>query len=263
MIDCHTHILPGVDDGPDTLDEALAMARLAVAEGITHMIATPHYLPHRYDQQRVRPAYEALTAALEAEQLPLRLTLGNEAALDEEGLKAFADGICLPLGASGHALVELPYDRMYPVHEQWLYQLSLNGLVPVLAHVDRYPYLMAEPDKLRRMLITGCVSQMNASAILRQETRKPALAMIRSDLVHVVASDCHSLQNRPPALKAAFELVADEVGRPMAEDLFRDNGRRLLERQPLVRQWPQKAAERKGWLKWMGRLRVSPAKSTY
>lgn len=252
MIDCHTHILPGVDDGPDTLEESLAMARMAVAEGITHMIATPHYAPHRYDQSKVRQALVDFEAALLEADVPLKLSLGNEIELDEEGLKALEDGICLSLGGSSHVLVELPYHKMYPVHEQWLYQMGIKGFTPVLAHVDRYPYLMAEPDKLRKLIAGGCVSQMNASAILRHETRSPALKMIRSELVHLVASDCHSLGNRPPALKEAFALVVHAVGLPMAEDLFKENGRRMLEGKPIVRQWPRKAAEKANWRKWLG-----------
>lgn len=250
MIDIHTHILPGVDDGPETLEEALDMARMAMAEGITHMIATPHYMPHRFDPALVSQGFQALETGLQAAGIPLRVTLGNEVPLNEEGLKALSDGLCRPMGASNYVLVELPYDRMYPVHEQWLYELGIMGFTPILAHVDRYPYLLAEPEKLRRMIQGGCVSQLNASAILRLETRKPALQLIRSDLVHLVASDCHSLGNRPPALKEAFELVAASVGHPVAEDLFHDNGRRMLEKQTLVKQWGHKKPEAKGWLRW-------------
>lgn len=254
MIDCHAHILPGVDDGPETLDEAMAMARRATGEGIAHMIATPHYVPERFDPSRVGPAYATLQKALLEAELPLVLSLGNELQLDAEGVKALEEGLCLPLGNSTHVLVELPHSKMYPIHETWLYELGLMGYTPVLAHVDRYPYLTEEPDTLRRLLAAGCVSQMNASAILRPETRRAAMKLISEELVHLVASDCHSTVNRPPALKDAFALVAKAVGAPMAEDLFCNNGERLLERQSVIREWPGKIpAKAPGWFQWLRR----------
>lgn len=252
MIDCHAHILPGVDDGPETIEEALDIARMAVADGITLMIATPHYMPYRFDQQRVRPAFEAFRSALDEADIPLQLALGNELELNEEGLKALADGHCLPMGGSAHVLVELPYQKMYPVHDQWLYELGIMGYTPVLAHVDRYPYLMADPERLKRMLSTGCVSQLNASALLKAGTRSAALKLIRSELVHLVASDCHSLINRPPALKEAYDIVADALGLSVAEDLFTGNGARLLEKKALVKTWGDMKAEKTGWRKWLG-----------
>jgi len=254
MIDCHAHILPGVDDGAETLDEAMAMARRAVGEGITHMIATPHYVPERFDPRWVGPAFAVLQKALLNAGVPLAISLGNELPLDAEGVKALEEGRCLPLGGSSHVLVELPSSKMYPIHDTWLYELGLMGFTPVLAHVDRYPYLTEEPATLRRLLAAGCVSQMNASAILRPETRRSAMQLISAELVHLVATDCHSTVSRPPALKDAFAIVAKAVGIAMAEDLFSNNGERLLAKQAVIREWPDKIpAKEHGWFQWLRR----------
>ncbi len=234
MIDMHAHILPGVDDGPDTLEDAVEMIRLAMREGISHIIVTPHYKLPRYDNTKTLEAFNQLMEAIKSEPIGIEVSLGNELYLDETALTALTSQNCRTLAGSQYVLVELPVQRLYPFHEQLLYEIQMRDYKVILAHIERYDYFMDNLSYLEEMIHRGCYTQMNASSIVARGTSKKLFTIVDKGLVHLIATDCHCIKKRAPYFKKAYEQVEARVGAKMAERLFFSNGYNILNNQPLA-----------------------------
>jgi protein-tyrosine phosphatase len=224
MIDLHSHILPGVDDGPATPEEALAMARVAIQDGVHTMVATPHGAEGVYSgrltdtQSRV----DAFSSFMSSHGVTLELRPGLEVYLTPRTPSLCREGAVYPLNSSRYILVEFSINMVPPYAEQALFELQLQGLVPVIAHPERNQELAAAPEKLERMVRKGMLAQITAGSIIGdfgERTRSVAESMLSRGLVHVIASDAHAAHDRPPMLSAAVrraaELVGEEAARAM------------------------------------------------
>ena len=215
MIDLHTHILPGVDDGPSTMAGSVEMARSMVADGIRTVAATPHV---RSDfpttPERMERGVRELAAALSAAEVPLELVTGGEVAIDVlptlsgEDIQRFALG-----GTSRYLLVETPYGG-WPVElHECLYDLRHKGFVPVLAHPERNQEVQRHPELLEPFVAGGLLIQLTAASIdgrLGAASKTAALTLLRRGLAHLVASDAHA-----PTIRAAGLTAArDELQNP-------------------------------------------------
>lgn len=210
VIDLHHHLLPGVDDGPATLDESLALARAAVASGTTTVVATPHVSwEHSHNTAaRIAAGVTALERALEAERIPLRVLAGGEVAatraveLPDEELHA------LHLGGGPYLLVECPFTPTATGFAAMLETLSARGHAILLAHPERSPAFQREPRLVGDLVARGVLTQVTASALtgrFGRTARDVAHMLVREGLAHVIASDAHSVQRRPPGVLAALE----------------------------------------------------------
>lgn len=223
MIDLHAHILPGLDDGARNWAEALDMARLAVADGIRVMVATPHLFPHRitsgeeilakekiletliHFKQKLRQAEIALEI-LPGCDVPLCAEL--EEYLEEERVLTINDG-------KRYLLLELPDTALPPAIEEFCFRLISRGLTPILTHPERHFLLQQTPEKLARLIHLGCLAQVTAQSLLGGFGRRAARAsqqMIRAGYVQVIASDAHNTHSRPPLLQAALQKAAVLIG---------------------------------------------------
>ncbi len=227
MIDLHCHLLPGLDDGARDLEEAVAMATMAVADGIRGVVATPHYFRGGYMPQTaaVAAAAEELRAALGKAGVKLRLYCGMEAYLAPELASMAVAGEVLTLGESGrYLLVELPFAEV-PIHAGYsLGRLLGKGFVPVLAHPERTAGLKVEV--LRDWVEQGALVQLNAGSlggVFGRSVKRFAWEILRAGLGHCVASDAHSARARLPRLSPARKLVAQVGGEEAAELLFAVN----------------------------------------
>jgi len=228
VIDMHTHVLHNVDDGPETLEEAVGIMRLAARQGITQIIATPHFKVPKYRNKRVAQSYEELKEALETAAIDISLYLGNEIFMNEETIRAVDDKEAYALAGSNFLLVELPEDSFFGAHERMLYELQLKNYGIILAHVERYDYLTDNPDLLKKFVYSGCYVQITASALLNPQTKKKASALIKNGLVHLVATDCHNGTNRAPRLLDAYETVVRSFGKDLADNLFYRNALAII-----------------------------------
>ena len=223
MIDLHSHILPGMDDGSATPEESLAMLRMMRDQGITEVVATPHFDCVRESvrdfAERQAESYLALKRLTRAEPLP-RIILGAEV--------YFRPALCrgielewLRIGKQKTLLLELPFEPWSNRVLDKVYELvSTSGITPILAHIERYIPLVGR-TKLDAVLSMGAPVQMNASYLLSRRTRRKALSMLQRGRVHLLASDCHNLDSRPPELGAAMEVVRQQLGEDMAQRLTR------------------------------------------
>ncbi len=220
MIDLHTHILPGMDDGAKDVKTSLALLRMESAQGVGTVVLTPHFYRDREEPQhfltRRASAAQALAAAIKAlpepEQNALpRLALGAEIAW----VPHLADWSELPelcLGPSAYFLLELPF---YPWTDQLINQLyelpGRTGLTPVLAHIERY-LRSQKPQYLEAVLDLGFPVQVSAEPLLHLTQRGPVLRLLRTHRAQLVASDAHDPTTRPPNLGEAFQLLRRKLG---------------------------------------------------
>ena len=219
MIDLHLHILPGIDDGPETMDEALELARALVQEGIRAAVATPHY----NDEFPPCPAAEvqarvyAMQRALDRYHIPLRLFPGHEVLIRPGLLEDIRAGRIATLNGSRYLLLELWNSAWLSETERVIFELRAAGIVPILAHVERYRTFQHDHARLRNLLQQGALAQVTASSLpgmQGQTAKRCAEELLKKGLVHCIASDAHSLRKRPPnvtgGLQNAVRLVGSE-----------------------------------------------------
>src|SRR5579859_2714599 len=225
MVDLHCHILPGLDDGAKTIEDSVAMAEGAIADGITHVVATPHASSeHSFHYDRVRAAREELQVRVGDR---LQIATGCDFHLNPENVAALKSApaqFCI--NQKDYLLVEFNEFSIPPAMDQMLHHLQLAGLRPIITHPERNGILRAQPERLARWARVGCFSQVTAGSLLGgfgPGAKSDSLAWIAQGLVHFVASDAHNTKSRPLVLRPAFDLIAAQFGEETAQALFVDN----------------------------------------
>lgn len=225
MIDFHTHILPGIDDGAKDVSVSAAMLEMEKEQGVNEIVLTPHYYGKFYSPtdfvRRRAAAYEKLLAVAAGEFF---FTLGAEIHFSDT-LSVNAECRKLAIGDTRYALVELPFGEKWSgsLLTRLRYFMDETELTPVIAHICRYPQLRKNPEALLRLAEMGCLLQVNASAFCDKDSSGFVFAALKHNLVHCLGSDCHNVTNRAPDLKRAEEAIAqagyadrlEEIGRIM------------------------------------------------
>ncbi len=225
MVDLHCHILPGLDDGPQSIEESLLMAESAIADGITHVVATPHAnSTFPFDCGRVRECCDALQKLVGDR---LTLATGCDFHLNPENLVAVkqnAPPFCI--NQKDYLLVEFNEISIPPAMDQTLHELQLAGLRPVITHPERNALVRAQPERLAKWVRQGCYAQVTGGSltgVFGPAAQEDALFWIRIGLIHFVSSDAHNTKGRPLKLRPARQVVCKEFGEGKAHALFVDN----------------------------------------
>ena len=214
MIDLHSHILPGVDDGPATLEESLELARSAASDGIRVIAATPHV---RDDYPTTPTTMERLLAELRAaiqdQGIPIDVRPGGEIAIAWLDRLSEGDLVRFGLGGSPHyLLVEFPYAGWPLSLHEWVFRLVTRQITPVIAHPERNADVQANPDELRPLVDAGALVQITAASLdgrIGRASKAAAMGLIDRGLAHLLATDAHTPDVRDAGLKAAAEAVGD------------------------------------------------------
>ena len=225
MVDLHCHILPGLDDGPDAIEESLAMAESAIEDGITHVVATPHSSnEYRFDYARVRQLREELQARIGDR---LTLATGCDFHLYPENMDALrADAPRFCINQHDYLLVEFNEYSIPPAMDQTLHEIQLAGLRPIITHPERNGILRTQAERLAKWVQLGCYIQVTGGAltgVFGSGAQKDVLRWIDEGLVHFVASDAHNTRSRSLKLRPAFEKVREQFGEEKARALFVGN----------------------------------------
>lgn len=224
LIDLHCHMLPGIDDGAVDLESALAMARVAVADGIRITACTPHMMPGVYDNTgpQVRRHLETLQAALDEAQIPLRLVTGADIHLQSDlGLKLKQGGL-LSLNDSRYFLFEPPHHTAPPRLEDAAFDVMAAGYQPILTHPERLTWIETHYETMRNLARQGVWMQITCGSLTGRFGRRPkywAERMVDEGLTHILATDAHNLRNRSPLMAEARDLVAERLGEQAAIDM--------------------------------------------
>jgi protein-tyrosine phosphatase len=223
MIDIHSHVLPGLDDGPDTMEQSLALARAAAAGRTRVMVATPH-IRHDYpfDIDEIATGVSALNAELMRERIDLRIVPGGEVSVSRIGELDHTALRLVALAGGPYVLVESPYTDVGRLVETALFDLQAKGFRPVLAHPERSPAFQQDIPRLVELVRKGVLCSITASSIsgrFGKTVRRFTLDLLRGGLVHDIASDTHDLRSRRPeldpglsALRAAVPRLASQSG---------------------------------------------------
>lgn len=261
MIDLHSHILPGLDDGPSDLATALGMAIAAVDEGVDTVVATPHVNRHYpTTPAQVASAVGRLNVAIARMQLPLAVLPGAELALDSIGQIEDAVLRRLTLGGGTCLLVEAPYSDSGPFLEKQLFDLQVRGFRPLVAHPERALAFKERPQRLAAMVERGVLACVNAGSLAGRHgptAQELAIRFISEGNVHVVASDAHDDRKRPLQLRAGFEQAERRLPGILAQMSFYTEAApaAILASAPLPDAPKPPAEERSGWRKLFGRSR--------
>ncbi len=232
MVDFHSHILPGVDDGSKDVNESIEMLKKSSEMGITTIIATSHCLPSDDDAVadflRVRDeAYSALMAEICSKKYKLpHIIKGAEVHLTE-GISKIANLKDLCIEDTDYILLELPYQKWNDTIFEEIYHLIRRGFRPILAHLDRY---MRFEKQFSELLSLNVLCQINASAFLGRRSRRRLLPLFRNDSVHVIGSDMHNLTTRPQNLLEAYNIIESKFGWEYV-DFLKNNCERIIKNQ--------------------------------
>jgi protein-tyrosine phosphatase len=235
VIDLHTHILPGVDDGVKTEDDAVAFAKVAVADGIRTLVATPHCKEGFFfiDRPAVLEATERLRRRLAQEAVELTLLPGAEVHLTHDLPARVKDGRAPTLADNGRTLLLELSMSQYPVDlENLVFQLKLAGIVTLFAHPERIRYFQDDVRRYAAVIRLGAFGQITTGSVLGQfgeDTEEFSEEIVRKGLVHVLASDSHNLRGRPPVISPALAQVSEWVGEARARAMVEAAPRALLE----------------------------------
>jgi len=235
MVDIHCHVLPGLDDGPDSLEESLQMAEMAVADGITHLVATPHADGEfRFDSDLVQQRRNELQALVGGK---LTLATGCDFHLSFENLQDLqGHPTRYTINQKSYLLAEFADFSIPPTIDDTLHQLQLARLSPIITHPERNGLIRAQPEKLYRWIHQGCYVQITAQSLLGRfgrSTQRLVEAWLDEDRIHFFASDAHNLTSRPLRLRQAYDVVARRRGEEVARALFHDNPLAAFEGRPL------------------------------
>ena len=227
MIDLHSHILPGIDDGSPDLETSLAMARMAIDDGIKVMACTPHFLPGLYDSQAndVRKRAAALSQEFNDHDLGLVLVVGGDIHARPDLVEAIATKRVLTLNDSRYVLLEPPHVIMPLRLEDLIISLVAAGYVPVITHPERLAWIEQHYAALVRMASAGAWLQITAGSVTGRFGRRAQYwtqKLLQDGLVHIMATDAHNLGSRPPRLSTAVGVVAREIGAEEAQKLVFD-----------------------------------------
>lgn len=256
LVDMHCHLLAGLDDGPRTDDDAIAMCRMAYEEGTRLISATAHQSETwpQVTPERIRLATRRLERQLAEAQLNLSVFACAEVMVQPEIEEAFAVGKLLTVADGGrYLLVEMPH-QLYIDLSGMIERLCAAGVRPILAHPERCPELLHQPGEIERLIRAGCLVQVSTHSVAEPSNGKDERELkswFQRRVVHLLGSDGHSPRRRPPRIRAAYERVARWAGADLANQVASANGIAILRGLPL--RVPQPQPPRRRALSWFRR----------
>lgn len=218
LVDIHCHILPGVDDGAQNIADSLDMARVAVSEGITHILCTPHYNNGDYLNKGddIIRSVQMLQHELDKEGIPLTLFEGQEVRISGDIVSRIKKGEILFADLDNrYILIEFPFSTLPLYAEQALFELCSLGYIPVIVHPERNVKFMEDPNRLLPFLDMGCLTQVTNGSYLGlfgKKIQKASKIMIEQNMTHVLSSDAHGISKRGFYMKKAYDMLEKEYG---------------------------------------------------
>jgi protein-tyrosine phosphatase len=225
MVDIHCHILPGIDDGSDTWETTTRMCRMAVRDGITHIVATPHCDGHyEYDRAHFTDMLATLSEVAAGQ---LTFSIGCDFHLSPRNVDAaMEDPRPFAIGDTQYIMVEFDHHSIPANAAELLLALISRGMVPIITHPERNSYLMKDLKAVAEFVEMGCLTQITANALTGfwgPKSQAAAERLLQKNLVHVIATDAHDVNLRPPVLSEARERVTELASASMAEALVMRN----------------------------------------
>lgn len=230
MFDIHYHLIFGVDDGPQTIEDSLALAEASIAEGVTHIVATPH----ANDTYAYQPEVNRERLEMLRQQLDGRLTLGLGCDFHlsfDNILDLRHNPTRYTVNGKQYLLVEFPDMNIPHSITQAFYEMTAAGIVPILTHPERNPVLMNEPERMVEWILCGCLLQVTGASLRGRfgpKSEAMAYELIKKNWVHIIASDAHSVESRSPSMERAHSALKERFGSETADRLCIENPRAVF-----------------------------------
>lgn len=237
LIDLHAHILPGLDDGAQTMADSIEMAKIAVQSGVRILVVTPHANQRgrfeNYATPYMEQVFEDFCQELRRQNIPLRLLQGMEIYASGDVVELIRRRMLCPIAGTDHYLIEFPFSCPAEDIRYLLHDMLANGYIPIVAHPERYVCVQEDPEELQRWRQMGCVAQLNRGSVYGQFGSRCAGAaetLIRLGYVDVFGSDCHGVRHRTPEMHSIYHYLRKHYGEPKAYQLLLENPLKILRR---------------------------------
>ena len=238
MIDIHSHIVFDVDDGPKSIEDSKALLREAYNQGVRMIVSTSHRRKGMFETPEEKIATNFIKVREIAKEVAddLVIAYGAEIYYTSDVLEKLEKKEIPTLNDSRYALIEFSMHTPYREIHTGLSNILMLGITPVIAHIERYDALENNEKRVRELIDMGCYTQVNSSHVLKPKLfgetykfmKKRAQYFLERDLVHVIASDMHNLDSRPPYMEEAYQIISKKYGRAKAEELFVENPRKII-----------------------------------
>jgi len=242
MIDLHNHILYGQDDGAETLEESIRMCRISSQDGVRTIVATPHILPGIYENDRsmiLAKVRELSTALVHSElrtpnsELSLTILPGADVHFSSDLLERLERKEVVTVNDQGrYLMVEFESQGIPYMAEEALFQMLTKGIVPIISHPERNMEIAQRPQRYYEMIRMGCLGQVTAMSLTGEfgpEIKRSAEKLLAKRLIHIIASDAHSPDRRPPILSAGVKAAEKIVGKEEARKMVTEYPKAVIE----------------------------------
>ena len=224
MIDIHSHILPGVDDGARSIEESIKILQKAADAGVTTIVATPHVLdvPSKSEWQGVSNIFNRLKQKIVQENIHIEMILGAELFISPELPKNIEENRELCINNGSYVLLELPVLEIPPFTMQTIFELLIKGIQPIVAHPERYFEIQKDTNRLFDLVQKGVLTQLNSGSltgIYGKKVQKTAKSLLKKNLIHMIASDIHKISDGLYPLLKGVNAVADIIGEKKAKKM--------------------------------------------
>lgn len=241
LIDIHSHVIFGVDDGPKTIEETKSLLIEAYNQGVRTIVATSHRRIEMFEtpEDKIEKNFNSVQKLAKEIASDLTILYGAEIYYSSDNLEKLEKKIIPSINGTSYVLIEFNRNISFWEIKNGLMNILRLGLTPIIAHVERYQAFNMNEDYLKEIINMGCYTQINSSSILKAKwfndknkvLKKRAKYFLDRDLVHCIASDMHHLSKRPPYMKDAFEIISHKYGRKKAKELFVDNPQLIITNQ--------------------------------
>ena len=243
MIDIHSHIVFDVDDGPSTIEESLALIGESYRQGVRTIVSTSHRRRDLFKtpEEKIWENFKQVKEAAEAKFEGLEILYGGELYYNNALLEKLENHQVPRMNDTQFALIEFSMKTSWKDIHEAVNKVLMLGVTPIIAHIERYNALENQEDRVRELINMGCYTQINSAHVLKPRLfgdknrvfKKRARYFLEKNLVHIVASDMHNLDKRPPYMDQACEIIEELYGSSRAYNLFEGNAKTLLENKDL------------------------------
>ncbi|QXE01069.1 tyrosine-protein phosphatase [Terribacillus sp. DMT04] len=250
MIDIHCHILPGVDDGARTLENSIEMAKAAVEQNIHTIVATPHHRNNQFNnyQSDILVRVDELNRKLQEANIPVNILPGQETRIYGGLVEGLTLSEILPVNLdTPYIMVELPTSTVPKFTNRLLYDIQVEGFIPIIVHPERNSELLTKPEKLYELVKNGALTQVTAASLVGKFGKKIKYfshEIVQANLTHFIASDAHNIHNRGFLLQEAMQKIEELYGTSIIYT-YQENAEQMVEGKTIVGEAPERIKRKK------------------
>jgi protein-tyrosine phosphatase len=232
MIDIHNHILPGIDDGPAEWEESIAMCEMAANDGIRTIVATPHINNGSFanNREKITKKVDELRERVNG-KLDLNILIGADMHVSCDLAERIKSKEIPTINNKNHILLELPHEILPPHSEKLIFDMKVMGVTPIITHVERTLWIKGKIREIEKFVQMGALMQITAMSItgdFGSSAKMWSQKLLKEGLVHIIASDAHSIDGRPPLLSRALTAASSIVGKDAAYAMVTDAPSRVI-----------------------------------